>query len=356
MRQPTSDDLAGRTVLVTGGIGFIGSHLARHLLRTGATVVVADIDVAPGRRSLLHEPAEGGLGRLEIVQLDVCHYPAVERLVSSRRFDLIFHLAGYSVIERSTQFPYESLQTNTMGTLHVLEAVRHCDHQPRRVVITSTDKVYGEMDGPSYREDSPLRGVGLYDAGKLAADVIALTYSRTFDTPVSVLRLCNVFGPHDYNSGYRLFPKSLGRIFDPVEPAPPVLYYQSIGHWRDYVYIDDVVAALIATAIGEPARGEVFNMAPAIHIATPVLIKRLVDESVAVLRGIDPARASAVERNGILVTTAEQSALTIQRQHLDSSKITSMLRFHTQVPFAEGLRRTVEHHAASLVGRLAAVS
>jgi dTDP-glucose 4,6-dehydratase len=356
MSQPSVDDFAGRTVLVTGGVGFIGSHLARRLLSEGATVVVVDNDVAAGRRGLLRESAEDGSGRLEIVQLDVCHYRAVEHLISSRRFDLIFHLAGYSVIERSTQFPYESLQTNAMGTLHVLEAVRHCDYQPQRVLITSTDKVYGEMDGPSYLEDSPLRGIGLYDAGKLAADVIALTYIRTFDAPVSVLRLCNVFGPHDYNRGYRLFPKSLGRIFHPVEPAPPVLYYQSIEHWRDYVYIDDVVAALIATATGEPARGEVFNMASAIHIATPVLLKRLIDESVAVLRDIDPARASAVERNGILITTAEQSALTIQRQHLDSSKIARVLRFRTQVSFAEGLRRTVEHHAAALAGRLASVA
>ena len=154
-----------------------------------------------------------------------------------------------------------------------------------------------------------------------------------------------MFGPHDYNTGYRLFPKSLSRIFDPVAPAPPVLYYESIEHWRDYVYIDDVVTALLTLATHEAARGEAFNMAHAIHVSTPELLKLLVSASVDLVALTDPDRAKVIENNRILISTAEQSALTIKRQHLDSTKITNLPGFNPSVPFELGLARTVAFHS-----------
>jgi nucleoside-diphosphate-sugar epimerase len=237
--------------------------------------------------------------------------------------------------------------------LHVLEAARKSPSGLERIVITSTDKVYGEMEGASYLEESPLRGIGLYDAGKLAADVMARSYYHSFDTPITVVRLCNVFGPHDYNSGYRLFPKSLSRIFGPEAPMPPVLYYESISHWRDYVYIDDVVDALLHAALQPAARGEVFNMASAAHRSTPKVLKELVDMSVQVLAAIDPLRAELVQKNGILVNTCDQGAVAIRRQHLDASKISQVLGFDIRVSFERGLQLTVEHYAEQRYGRTA---
>ena len=99
------------------------------------------------RPSLLRLPEMTGGGILEFLDMDVCDRSAISSLLASRSFQSIFHLAGYSVIERSTQRPVDSLQTNVMGALDLLDAVRLSDHQPERVVITSTDKVYGEMDG-----------------------------------------------------------------------------------------------------------------------------------------------------------------------------------------------------------------
>ncbi|GAA4104505.1 NAD-dependent epimerase/dehydratase family protein [Nonomuraea soli] len=349
--MPTEFDseLSDSLTLVTGGMGFIGSYLTARLLALGGRVVVVDCDTDPGRQSLLHELPQDQRSGLEIVHLDLRDRDAVAALIHGRNFDYVFHLAGYSVIEKSTAFPYDSLMTNAIGGLNVFDAVRRSDTPPRRVVITSTDKVYGEMDGSHYLEDSPLRGIGIYDAGKLTADVMARSHFHTFGTPMSVLRLCNVFGPHDYNVGYRLFPKSLSKIFNPVAPEPPVLYYESMDHWRDYVFVEDVIDALITMACHEQSLGEVFNMSSVVHLSTPSVIKEIIDTSVRILSEVDPYRAELVEKNGMQVTTYGQGALAIQRQRLDHTKIAQRLGFRTSVTFEQGLERTITHHTERLL-------
>jgi nucleoside-diphosphate-sugar epimerase len=355
LSEELGHDWTGRNILVTGGLGFLGSHLSATLLEAGANVVVVDNDVVESRMSLLRIHHMVNNPKLEIVELDVCDRAAVDALFMARTFDVVFHMAAYSVIERATKAPFDALTTNAMGTLHILDAIRRFSPADTRFVQASTDKVYGEMDGSCYFEDSPLRGIGIYDAGKLAADVTARSYYHTFGTPTSVLRLCNVFGPHDYNSGYRLFPKSLSRIFADETPSAPVLYYNSIGHWRDYVYVDDAVRAFLTLATHPLAIGEAFNMAAATHMSTPVVLKLLVEAAVTTLKDVDPARAAAVESNGIQIATESTSALTIQRQHLDADKIATKLGFTVNTTFSEGVLRTVEHHAHHLVGGLASV-
>jgi len=136
---------------------------------------------------------------------------AVRALIASRRFTHIFHFAAYAtVIERAARNPYETIGSNTMAWVNLLEAVRVSGRNPEAVLLASTDKVYGDCGGEEYDEErTPLRGIGVYDAAKLAADVFSRTYHDVYGLPTVTLRLCNIFGPFDFNTEFRLVPRTL---------------------------------------------------------------------------------------------------------------------------------------------------
>ncbi|MFD6664866.1 NAD-dependent epimerase/dehydratase family protein [Micromonospora chalcea] len=335
----------GGRYLVTGGLGFVGSHLVRHLLALGVQVTVLDSDRTSTRADRLRAgvPA-GSVARLRIVAGDVRRPEDLHDALADGPFRAVFHLAAYSVIERAAQDPTGAIATNAIGTVNLLDALRRAPSAlPDAVVIASTDKVYGEMEGSRYTEQSALRGIGIYDAAKLAGDVMGQAFHQSFGVPTVVLRLCNVFGPDDRNSRYRLVPRSLSLIFDPAGPLPPELYFESIGHWRDYIYVDDVVTALLLAA-GHPAcRGEVFNVAGCVNLSTPEVLRRVVEAAAEYERRLDPERAERIMANGFRVVVRGQTpgVTTISRQHLDGTKFAQTTSFRARTDFDHGLRVTV---------------
>src|SRR5690606_35931357 len=127
------------------------------------------------------------------------------------------------------------------------EAVRLLPAEQRPVIIySSTDKVYGEAEILPYTENSLLGGVGVYDAAKLAADIFAGTYDKALGVSTIVLRMCNLFGPYDFNCDYRLIPKALRNILR--DGRAPELYSASQEHFRDYCYVEDAVRAFLLLA------------------------------------------------------------------------------------------------------------
>jgi nucleoside-diphosphate-sugar epimerase len=335
---------ADHDVLVTGGYGFVGAHLVRHLLLLGARVTVLDNDCRPERPSQLTELRSGSGPTLRVIDGDVTRYEDLRTVLLGRDFRAVFHLAAYSVIERAARHPMDAISTNTMGTVNLLEVLRRYEAaRPDALVLSSTDKVYGEMDGDRYTEQSPLRGIGPYDAAKLAGDVFAQTYSQSFGIATVVLRLCNVFGPHDYNDRYRLVPRCLARIFDPAGPRPPELYFEAMQHRRDYLYIDDVVDALLLAGRVPTCRGDVFNIAGCANLATPEVMCRLVELAAEHEATFDQDRAARISGNGFRVAVRGPAGATaITRQHVDGTKFTQRTGFRARTPFDTGLRAAVE--------------
>lgn len=329
----------GQRVLVTGGLGFVGSHLVRQLLRVGAHVAVLDNGPRPTRPSPLSGADGDAAGRLRVLAGDVRCADDIAAAVGDRPLRAVFHLAAFSVIERAAENPIAALNTNTLGTANLLEVVRSRSTPPEAVVIASTDKVYGEMEGDRYTERSALRGIGLYDAAKLAGDVMAQAYAQAFDIGTVVLRLCNVFGPYDPNHRYRLVPRSLSFIFNPAGPRPPELYYDSLGHWRDYIYIADAVRALLLAACTPSCRGDVFNVPGCAHLSTPDVLARLITVATAHERTLDPQRAETIHNNGfrVAVTARPVGVTNISRQHLDGSKFAARAGFAPRTAFDDGL-------------------
>lgn len=346
--QPFGNFFAGKRVLVTGGMGFLGGHVVRRLVGLGADVTVFDIETREERESIVNDRRERLRPRIHLVQGDVGNPIDVSRAVGETSFDVVFHFAASAIIETSASSPIQTIQTNSVGTAHLLEALRNARCQPSAIVLSSTDKVYGEMEHETYSEQSPLRGVGIYDAAKLAGDVFAQTYHQVFGMPTVVLRLCNLFGPHDYNVGFRLFPKALTSLFSSAEPQIPVLYFNSLNHWRDYLYIDDAVRAFLVVASTPACAGQVFNISAVHHASTPDIMRLIVEQAAAYEGLFDRDRAKKIHEQGISVVMASgtSNVVAISRQHLDGSKLESATGFVPEVRFAEGLQKTVEFYRA----------
>jgi nucleoside-diphosphate-sugar epimerase len=323
---------ACRTAMVTGGCGFIGTHLATSLAREGFDVVVVD---------RLPWTGKPDLPPVESIPLDIVDFEGCVAAVKQVDPHVIFHLAASSTIESAFDDPHGSLADNIVGTVNMLEAARVTCGGLHRFVLSSTDKVYGELSGDAYLESSALRARGVYDVGKLSSDNLVRLYGYEFGLPVSTLRLCNVFGPGDPNANSRIVPRTLSRLFDEAGPLPPVIYEGSMAHGRDYVHVADVVRALTMIAFDPRARGEVFNMVPAAHRTTLDLVEELIDQSRRACEPYDRDRADAIGRNGYEVVSGAGMPRALIRQHCDGTRLAS-LGFRNTVSIIDGLRLTID--------------
>lgn len=339
---------AGKRCLVTGGFGFLGGHLARRLIAYGAEVMVLDIDTTPERPSQLNLGKNPIRNRANIACADVRDAAAVHDVLRSD-FNHVFHLAAYSIIEMAAADPLGAIGTNTMGIVNILEAIRNRAklYEPPIVVLASTDKVYGETSESSYVEETPLNGVGIYDAAKLAADVMARTYGEVYKLPTVVLRFCNLFGPYDFNTSYRLIPRALAAFYSGRQPEPPVLYYDSLEHTRDYLYVGDAVRALLLLGSSEACRGGVFNAPSCFHASTPEVLKLLIEVAASEERHYDRTRAAQILTNGIRVEVRQEpTVIAIKRQQMNAVKIEEATGFKPSVGKLEALVRTVRFYRA----------
>lgn len=236
--------------LVTGGAGFIGSHLADALVASGARVRVLD-NLSTGRRANVHES-------VELVEGSITDAGTVRVAVDG--CDTVFHLAARGAVARSLADPVASDDANVHGTLEVLTAAR--DAGVRRVVFASSSSVYGGLAPIPTPEAAPLRPRSPYAVSKLAAEWYTRVFAELFELETVALRFFNVFGP-------RQRPDSIYAAVVPVfatallRGEPPTVHGDGTQS-RDFTYVADVVAATIAaaTAPADRCNGNVYNIAP----------------------------------------------------------------------------------------------
>jgi NAD dependent epimerase/dehydratase len=236
----------GRHVLVTGGCGFIGSHLVEALLRTGADVVVLDAYNSLSSKGFL----EGFVDPALRIELGDVADPFLMRELSAG-VDTIFHLAALIGIPYSYVAPAHYVQTNVHGTLATLEAARA--EGVRRMVHTSTSETYGSAQYQPMDESHPLVAQSPYAATKVAADQLAASYFRSFDVPVTILRPFNTFGPRQSMRAVlpTLMIQALYAERIMVGALDPV---------RDMTYVSDTVDGFLRVGAADGVEGEVFNV------------------------------------------------------------------------------------------------
>lgn len=187
------DAYAGKTALVTGAQGFLGGWLAERLLGEGAAVVVPRRDFDPRSRFRV----EGVEDRCAVVSCDLLDYEGLLRVINEHDVRAVFHLAAQTIVGTANRSPLSTFEANVRGTYNLLEACRVTGvvgDPVERVVVASTDKAYGRHEELPYREDAPLRPTYPYDVSKACADLIGRSYAATFEMPVAVTRLANLYG------------------------------------------------------------------------------------------------------------------------------------------------------------------
>jgi CDP-glucose 4,6-dehydratase len=318
--------LRGRSVLVTGADGLLGSWLVRALLDAGARVVAVRRD-EPALTSL---QLQGLAEKVDTVRGDICTEGLVARALNEYDVDSVFHLAAQTLVGTANRSPASTFETNILGTWVVLEACRL--HGVERVVVASSDKAYGPHTTLPYREDFALEPIYPYDVSKAATDLIARSYWHTFELPVAVTRFANLYGGADTN-GSRLIPEAVCAV---LAGRAPVVRSDGSPE-RDFLYVEDAVRAYLAIwgALGSdrlPAAGEAFN-------AGGGRAHRVGDVVALVCRLAGGVLSPDIRGAGV-------PAGEIDRQWVDHSKLTSLTGWSPAIGLEEGLRLTLEWYRA----------
>jgi CDP-glucose 4,6-dehydratase len=264
--------------------------------------------------------AEGLRERCTLVEADLT---SLDDALARHRPETVFHLGAQTQVGEANRSPLATWEANVRGTYLLLEAVRR--HSPEtRVVVASSDKAYGRHDALPYREDFALQPSYPYDVSKAAADLIARSYASTFDMPVAVTRLANVYGPGDVNWA-RLIPDTAQAL---VRGERPVIRSDGTPE-RDFMYVDDAADAYLAVArsLDDPAnRGRAWNAGSGEPRSVLEVVRRLIAVSG---RDVEP------DIQGSGVPHGE-----IDRQYLDSTAIREELGWAPTWELDSGLRAT----------------
>jgi nucleoside-diphosphate-sugar epimerase len=305
----------GMRVLITGGAGFIGSHLTENLCSANATVVLDDLSSgSPQNLSAFKD-------NLAFVKGDVRDTGVLAEAL--RDVDLVFHCAAQVSVERSVRDPVETNQINAEGTLGLLDQCRKMDVE--RLVFVSSAAIYGSDPELPKREDMQPRPESPYAASKLMAEDHCRLFNDQHGLPCVTLRCFNVYGPRqDPSSPYAsVIPRFVSAILNDQTPR----VFGDGKQTRDFVFVDDVVEALSRAAKMENAGGETINIAS----GKPTSLLDLLGLLAGILgRDVEPAFEDP--RPGDL-----------RHSVADISKAKDILAFEPQVPFADGLRRTVDY-------------
>ena len=303
-------------VLVTGGLGFIGSNFVRYLLDEYSDVEVINLDAMkygsnPANLRDLEDE------RYTFIKGDISDYELMAELVKD--VDAIVNFAAETHVDRSISNPYSFLQSNVIGVFTILEAIRK-NNPDVRLVHISTDEVYGDILEGSFKEEDRLKPSSPYSASKAAADMFVLAYVRTYGINASITRCTNNYGPYQFPE--KLIPKTIIRASMNLK----VPIYGTGKNVRDWIYVLDHCEA-VDLVMREGEKGEIYNISSGEEKTNLEVVKTILN-----LMGKDES----------LIEFVEDRPGHDLRYSLDSTKIREKLGWKPKHSFEEGIRETVE--------------
>ncbi|MCR9653999.1 dTDP-glucose 4,6-dehydratase [Vibrio parahaemolyticus] len=326
-------------ILVTGGAGFIGSAVVRHIIRdTQDSVVNLDKLTYAGNLESLVDVADSD--RYYFEQVDICDRTELDRVFSEHQPDMVMHLAAESHVDRSIDGPAAFIDTNVMGTYHLLEAARQywssleeANQSAFRFHHISTDEVYGDLEGTddlftettSYAPSSP------YSASKASSDHLVRAWQRTYGLPTLVTNCSNNYGPYHFPE--KLIPLMILNALD----GKPLPVYGDGMQIRDWLFVEDHARALYKV-VTEGEIGETYNIGGHNEKANIEVVKTIC----ALLEELRPDKPAGVESYESLITYVKDRPGHDVRYAIDATKIAQELNWTPEETFESGIRKTVE--------------
>lgn len=304
--------VAGKTVIVTGGAGFIGSHLVDRLLNDNAKRVCVIDNFFLGKEENL-DPAQKDFGdKLHVYREDAGHAKIVENIFSQEKPDIVFNLATKALLH-SFDGPRDAFQVNTDIALTLLELLRHDAYE--RLIHISSSEVFGSAQSVPMDEGHPLLSETTYAAGKAAADLAVMSYCNMFDLDAVTLRPFNNYGPRQNQGALAaIIPLTVKRIMGGEKPVLEGTGEQT----RDFIYVEDTVDAIMRMAEHGGFNGQDFNFGSGIETSMKEIVETLC-KIMAYTGDIDykPARPADVMRHCADVSKAEKIIGTIVKNNLE---------------------------------------
>lgn len=332
-------------ILVTGGAGFIGSALIRHLIRdTGHSVLNLDKLTYAGNLESLAEV--DGDTRYQFLQADIADRERISEALLEFQPDAIMHLAAESHVDRSIDGPAEFIQTNIVGTYQLLEAARaYWQSLPEgrreafRFHHISTDEVYGDLHGVDdlFTETTPYAPSSPYSASKASSDHLVRAWQRTYGLPVLITNCSNNYGPYHFPE--KLIPLVILNALD----GKPLPVYGDGAQVRDWLYVEDHARALFKV-VSEGKVGETYNIGGHNEQKNIDVVRSIC----ALLEELAPSKPEGVARYEGLITFVKDRPGHDLRYAIDAGKIERELGWVPQETFQTGLRKTVQWYLDNL--------
>lgn len=294
----------GKKVLITGISGFVGSHLAKRMQNLGADVYGISKSKEDNK----------------ILKADILEKTAVDNYMKKSGIQIVFHLAGESLVESGQDDPYKTFKLNIDGTLNILELARK--HRLQKVIIASTAHVYGRNRLPYYEGYTP-RPTRPYETSKACTDLMAQAYANSFNLPVLIPRFVNIYGPGDLHFE-RLIPKTIKAVLKNLRPS---MWGGEVV--RDYLYIDDAINGYLKIAaidIDKAGYNRVFNFGTGCR--TPV--RELINKIILI-----------ANKNLTIKKITELRNEEIKSQYVSSNKAVKILGWRAETELDDGLEKTI---------------
>ena len=326
MTAPYQEFYRGRRVMITGGLGFIGSNIARHLVELGSDVLLMD-SLIPGSSANFFN-IHGIADKLRVNVADVRQESTMYHLVRDR--EVIFNLAGQVSHIDSMKDPHTDLEINCRSQLSILEACRKFNPAVK-VVFAGTRQVYGKPDSLPVTEQHLVRPVDVNGINKAAGENYHLLYNNVFNVRACSLRLTNVYGPRQLIKHNRQ--GFIGWFIRLALEGGEIQIFGDGSQIRDFVYVDDAADAFLRAGASDACNGQVFNVGgsePMSHKDVAALL-------------IDVAQAGSVRH---VPWPEEKKAIDIGSFYADSSRFRTAVGWNPRVPLREGFRRTLEFYRA----------